>query len=74
MPDPTKEAPILVGDLTLIRDTLNAVHNVLQAEDLASQYRKLDTRVRRSPLTNAVADALLKLEGYIESAEEPEDE
>jgi len=72
MPDPTAETPILVSDLVHWKETLAAIFSHFHAHDLAEQYRRLDQRPRRSPLTNATGDALMKLEAYLDALEDEE--
>lgn len=67
------ETPVLLTDLVLMRDVLNTLYNAHSAQDLVDQYRKLDNRNRRSPLTNAIDGVLSKVEAYIKAATEEEE-
>ena len=63
---------VLLSDLELLRGLLVTLHNQHEAQDIVDQYRRLDNRGRRSPLTNAIYDGLTKVEAYIASAEQEE--
>lgn len=66
------EVPVLLSDLELLAGLLITLANQHEAQDLVDQYRKLDNRNRRSPLTVAIGNGLDKVEAYIASAQEPE--
>ena len=66
------EVLVLRSDLEALLQCLHTVHSNHTALDLAEQYRKLDNRNRRSPLTMAIATQVAKVEAYL--AYEPEDD
>lgn len=68
------DVPVLLSDLELIRGLLNTLYNQHHAQDIVDQYRRLDNRNRRSPLTNAIAEGLTKVEGYVENAQQEDDD
>lgn len=61
---------VLTADLESMLDTLNAVYSQHYAQDLVEQYRKLDNRNRRSPMTIAIDNQRKKIEAYISFADE----
>jgi hypothetical protein len=68
------EIMILAGDMQLFYSTILTVQSFLEALDLSEQYRKLDGRGRRSPLTTSVAQIAEKLRIYIDDSEEEDEE
>lgn len=71
-----EEVPVLRSDLQGMLDLLNALYSQHFAQDLVEQYRKLDNRNRRSPLTLAIDTQRQKVESYIThpiTEEEPDD-
>ena len=67
------EVPVLVSDLENLKALLTSVHGKEQAHDLSESYRKLSARFQWSALTRALEGELGKLEAYIASADEEEE-
>lgn len=63
-----EEVPVLRSDLQSVLDLLNALYSQHFAQDLVEQYRKLDNRNRRSPLTLAIDTQRQKVESYMTHA------
>lgn len=59
------EITVLRSDLHGVADLLNALYSQHFAQDLVEQYRKLDNRNRRSPLTVAIDTQRQKIESYV---------
>lgn len=74
MANPIIDVPVLLTDLELLRATLNSALNQNVVLDLAEQYRKLSNRPQSSPMTKAIQGSIEKVEAYINSIEEDEDE
>lgn len=68
------EVAVLRSDLESLQGLLSTVLNQHMAQDLVEQYRKLDNRNRRSPLTIAINDGLSKVEAYIAAADDEDED
>lgn len=67
------ETPVLVSDLESLRATLNAAHKQNEAWDIYDSYRKLANRFQWSAQTRQLADAITKVDAYIEAAKEDDE-
>jgi hypothetical protein len=67
------DIPVLASDLESLRLLLTTVYNANSAQDLLDEYRKLAVRHRQSALTQAIQDALAKVEAYLELDKEADD-
>ncbi len=54
------------SDLQGLQQLLSSVYNAHSAQDLVDQYRKLDNRNRRSPLTRAIENGMDTINGYLD--------
>lgn len=68
------EVPVLLSDLENLRTLLTSAHGQSQASDIFESYRKLSNRFQWSAMTKTLEAEIAKVEAYIASAEEDEDE
>lgn len=61
-----EDITVLRSDLQAVVEVLNALYSQHFAQDLVEQYRKLDNRNRRSPLTLAIETQRQKLLSYLD--------